>query len=162
MILGVIQDNSTEMKGKFTLLLVLSVAAGCSRDDSKDSIIETADSTKLLSRDKALEKAIWDYYLSIEEDVRMDLGVSEAEIVERVQSMINDGYIKKPVILVVTKDGPRWATVDNYTYKEYMTSNAIISRRYYGTQPDILDSLLMDSIRSNLFDALKVDKVSTE
>jgi hypothetical protein len=89
-------------------LLVLSVAAGCSREDSKGSIIERADSTKLLSRDKGLEKAIWDYYLSIEQDVRTDFGVSEAEIVERVQSMINDGFIKKPMILMITKDGPRW------------------------------------------------------
>jgi hypothetical protein len=143
------------MKGEFTWMLVLAVAAGCSGEDSRESVVQTGDSVKLVSRHKALEKAIWDYYLSIEEDARLDLGVSDAEIVERVQSMIDDGYVRKPVILVITEDGSRWKTVDYRTYKAYMTSNAIVLRRYYGIQPDILDSLLMDSIRSNLLDALK-------
>jgi hypothetical protein len=133
------------MKGEFIFLLVLALAAACSTEDSNGSINHTADSSKLVSRHKALEKAIWDYYLSIEEDVSKDLGISEAETVEHVQSLINDAYVKRPVILVVTEEGPRWTTVDYHTYKEYMTSNAIILRRYYGVQPDILDSLLMDS-----------------
>lgn len=150
------------MKGEFTLLLILAVAAGCSREDSQSNIIQTADSTKLVSRHKALEKIIWDYYLSIEEDVRIDLGGSETEIVERVQALINEGYVKKPVILVITKDGSIWQTVDYHTYKEYMTSHAIISRRYYGLQPNILDSLFIDSIRSNLLEGLKVDSVQAE
>jgi predicted transcriptional regulator len=92
----------------------------------------------------------------------MDLGVSAAETVEHVQSLINDGYVEKPLILVITEDGARWQTVDYYTYKEYMTSNAIVLRSYYGIQPNILDSLFMDSIRSNLLKALKADTLNAE
>lgn len=148
------------MKGAFIIFLVLAVTGGCSKEDSKRATIQTADSLKQVSKHTALEKAIWDYYLSIEKDVRMDLGVSEGEIVERVQSLINDGYVEKPVILVITDDGPRWGTVDYSTYKEYMTSHAIVARRYHGTQPNVLDSSFMDSIRSNLLEALKGDSVN--
>lgn len=150
------------MKCELTLFLVLSVAAGCSREDSQDRISLAADSTNLLSKHRALEKLVWDYYLSIEEGVRRDLGVSEGEIGERVQSMINDGYVERPVILVITEEGPRWVAVDYHTYKEYMTSNAITIRRYYGIQPNVLDSVLMDSIRSNLLEALNADSVNAE
>ena len=89
----------------------------------------------------------------------MDLAVPEAEIVEHVQSMIDEGYVKMPVILVVTEDGPRWEAVSYHTYKEYMRSNDIIVRRIYGKQRNILDSLFMDSIRSNLLEALKGESV---
>jgi predicted transcriptional regulator len=94
--------------------------------------------------------------------VRKDLGVSEGTIVDRVQSMIDDGYVEKPVILVITEEGPRWVAVDYHTYREYMASNAITLRRYNGIQPNILDSVLMDSIRSNLLEALKADSVNAE
>lgn len=87
----------------------------------------------------------------------MDLGVPEAGIVEHVQSLIDEGYVKMPLILVVTEDGPRWEAVNYHTYKEYMRSNDMTVRRLYGTQRNILDSLFMDSIRSNLLEALKGD-----
>lgn len=146
------------MKGAFILSLVLVVTTSCSREGSQGSV-RIADS---VSRHVRLEKLIWDYYVSIEKDVRMDLGVSEAETVERVQSLINDGYVKIPVILVITEEGARWKAVDYSTYKEYMTSNAVPTRRYYGIQPNILDSLLMDSIRSNLLEALEADSVNEQ
>ena len=148
------------MKCLFTYLLLLAVTAGCSREDSPNGIIQTTDSTTQVLSHKALEKLISDYYISIEESVKMDLGVSEAEIVQRVQWMINDGYVQKPVILVITEDGPRWQTVDYPTYKNYIESNAIALRSYYGTQPNILDTVSMDSIRSNLLQALKADSVN--
>lgn len=138
------------------LLLVAVVAGGCSRDDTRNTAIDTADSIKLMiAKHKALERAIHDYYSSIEEDIKNDLGVTAVEIVDRVQLLIDDGFVQKPVILVITESGARWASVDYRTYKEYMTSNAIDVRRYYGKQPDILDSASMDSIRNNLLKALK-------
>jgi hypothetical protein len=147
------------MKCELTFVVLLAFTVGCFREDSERSIAKGADS-KLVSRHEGLEKLISDYYLSIEESVKMDLGVSEAEIVQRVQGMINDGYVQKPVILVITEDGPRWQTVDYPTYKNYMESNAIALRSYHGTQPNILDTVSMDSIRSNLLQALKVDSVN--
>jgi hypothetical protein len=149
------------MKCELTFVVLLAFTAGCFREDSERSIAKGADS-KLVSRHEGLEKLISDYYLSIEESVKMDLGVSEGQIVERVQAMIDEGYVQKPVILVVTEEGPRWRTVDYYTYKEYMASNATELRHYYGTQPNMLDTLLMDSIRSNLLQALQRDSVNAE
>ncbi|HEU5147423.1 MAG TPA: hypothetical protein VFT90_11945 [Chryseosolibacter sp.] len=145
------------MKGGLILLLTIIVASRCSnsREIDHSSISNAGDSIALLtSKYKSLEKAIWEYYTSIEEDVSKDLGVSETEIINRVQAMIDNGYIQKPLILVITEDGPKWAAVDYLTYKEYMTSNAVVLRRFYGTQPDILDTVFMDSIRTSLLKAL--------
>lgn len=144
-------------------MLVVVVTAGCSREDAHRSINDTTDSTRLVTSEyQALEKAISKYYLSIEEEVKKDLGVSEEDIVKHVQSLIDDGYVKTPVILVITEGGARWATVDYSTYKEYMTSNAIVLRRFYGTQPDILDTVFMDSIRNNLLEALQAEDVPSD
>ena len=147
------------MRPGYTLFLLLAVSAACSRDDSESGTKETLDSTKRISTHTDLEKKIWEYYLSIEEDVKLDLGVSEAEIIGRVQALIDEGYVKEPLILVITEDGPLWEAVDYSTYKEYMTSNILISRRFHGTQPNVLDRVFMDSIRSGLLDALKRDSV---
>ena len=55
--------------------------------------MQMSDSAKQLSAHKALENVIRDYYRSIETDVRMDLGVPEAEMIEHVQSLINNGNL---------------------------------------------------------------------
>jgi predicted transcriptional regulator len=114
--------------------------------------MQAIDSARLVSKHTELENLIRRYYISIEEDIKKDLGVSEASIVEHVQSLINNGYVEKPAVLIVTADGPRWVTVDYATYKEFMTDHAIISRRFHGVQPSILDSSFMDSIRSNILE----------
>lgn len=147
------------MKIEYGLFLILTVTGGCSREDSQSSNIQINDSVKLGSRHKELENVIRDYYLSIEDDVKMDLGVSEAEIIERVQSLIDSGYVQRPAILIITGEGPRWVSVDYPTYKEFMTDYAITSRKFHGVQPNILDTLAMDSIRSILLKALKADSV---
>ena len=152
-------EPSKGMKLQFTLLLLLTLIAKCSRQDSYDSINHT-DLTEKVSAYETLEKQIWDYYLSVEEDVKMDLGVSEADIVERVQLLVDDGHVKRPVILVITEDGLRWKSVAYHTYKEYMRSNAVASRRFHGMQPDVLDTVSMDSIRSNLLKTLKLDSIN--
>ena len=135
------------------LLLTTALMSACSREDTQGTS-SVADSTQSITAEHIrLEKAISDYYTSIEQEVLQDLGVSKSNVIDRVQAMIDDGYARKPVILVITDDGPRWATVDYATYKEYMTSNAVVLRRYYGTQPDLLDTVYMDSIRQNLLKA---------
>ena len=137
------------MKRQLALLLVLTVTASCSREDPNDKIYDRADSTQLASKYVEVEEVIWNYYLSIESDMRMDLGVSQANIADHVQALIEEGNVKKPVILALTKNGPRWVTVDYHTYRDYMTSNAIIVRKFYGIQQNILDTLLTDSVRSD-------------
>lgn len=151
------------MKGGFAFLLFAVVTAACFREDTHRSINDTIDSTKLItSKNIAREKAIWKYYALIEEEVKKDLGVSEKDVIERIQSMIDDGYVKKPIILVIAGGGSRWAAVDYSTYKEYMTGNAIVLRRFYGTQPDVLDTVFMASIRNNLLEALKAEGTASE
>src|SRR5688500_5138992 len=124
------------MKTGFTLFVILAVTAQCSRDDSRTSDMQRADSARLISKHRELENVIRDYYFSIEEGVKKDLGDSEAGIIERVQSLINNGYVERPAILIFTDDGPRWVRVDYSTYKEYMTDHAIISRKFHGIQPN--------------------------
>ena len=150
------------MKSEYTLALLLVLAGGCYQGDSQNSTVQINDSTRLVSTQRELEKIIWDYYLSIEKDVKMDLGVSEAEIIERVQSLIDNGYVKKPAIFVITDDGPKWQTVDYSTYKEFMARHAVASRRYHGIQPKLPDSSSMQSIRSNILEALKADSVNRD
>ena len=146
------------MKAEYIFFLILAVTAGCSRD-SRNSRIEMSDVDQVVSTHRELEKLILDYYHSIEEDVKKDLGVSETEVVDRVQSLINEGYVEKPAILIITEAGPTWERVDYATYKEFMTDRASASRRYHGIQPNTGDSLAIDSIRTNLLRALKGDSI---
>lgn len=141
------------------LLLIFLLAAGCLGERSHRDHVQGTGSDKGLSTHKALESAIRQYYRSVEQEVKMDLGVSEAAVTERVQLLIDEGYVKKPVILILTEEGPRWKTVDYATYKELMTDHAIASRKFHGIQPNIIDSISVDSIRVNLLEALREDSL---
>lgn len=142
------------MKIASTLFFLLAITARCSREDSQTVNQQSTDSSNLISRHRELENVIRNYYRSVEEDAKTDLGVSEAEVIEHVQSLIDNGFVKEPLILIVTPAGPKWEIVDYPTYKNLMTDHAIISRKIHGTQP-IIDSLVIDSIRSTLLKALK-------
>ena len=148
-----------EMKMACTLFFAMVAASGCSREDTHNNNMEVANSARLISRHRALENAIHAYYLSIEEDVKKDLGVSDAEVIRRVQSLIDEGYVRKPAILILRRDGAKWETVDYSTYKEFMADHAIISRKFYGIQPSLLDSLFTDSTRHALFDTLRANSL---
>ena len=146
------------MKLASTLLFLLVVTARCSREDSQTGNHQRTESAELISRHREIEDVIRDYYRSVEEDAKGDLGVSEAEIIDHVQSLIENGFVKEPLILIVSPEGPKWEIVDYATYKSLMTDHAITSRRIHGIQP-MIDSLVIDSIRSTLLKALKGDSV---
>lgn len=144
------------------IVLVLLILIACSREDAHNSGVETRDMTKSAVTYRELEKAVREYYILVERDVSRDLGVSEDEISSRVQSLINDGYVKEPVIFVITENGPAWKTVDYLTYKQFMSDHAVASRRYHGVQPNIGDSLVSDSVRSELLKAFKADSLTLD
>ena len=140
-------------KELFALCFTAAVVSGCPSPESRDRAGRGEHAVDLSSYE-ALEKVMRDYFAGVEKEVRMDLGVSEEEVTDRVQFMIDQGYVKEPAVLVITPDGPEWEKVNYATYKTLMKSDAVTSRRYHKIQPQT-DSLKADSIKTDLLKALK-------
>lgn len=109
------------------------------------------------------EKAIWDYYQEVEKQFIRETEATEDQTIEFVQSLIDKGLIYQPTIFIETKKGTEAKTVDYKTYKEFRKDNPIDLKRHYIVSffpRDSLHNLYIDSVRTNILNALKSDSIT--
>lgn len=140
------------------LFLFLTITMACSPGHSDSNAgAEITDSAKLILTREEKEKAIFDYYQSIEREVKNDLGVPKGKIAEHIQSLIDEGHVQKPVIFIDTGHGIELMIVDYMTYKDFSRKDPTDFAKRYELQRKMPDSLFYDSMRSYQVEVRKAD-----
>jgi hypothetical protein len=142
------------------LVFALSLVITCSPespDRSKQSVSQSGDNKQLLTTLGQAEKAIEDYYQSMEKEIKNDLGITEEKLEDHIQSLIHIGHIPQPIIFIDTPEGTEAKTVSYSTYKEFRRKNTIDLNRHYRTNLTSAYSAAYDSIRAILLKAFEAD-----
>ena len=101
------------------------------------------------------ENVIQSYYDSIEREMRKDLGVTEANLNERIQQFIEEGHIAKPLVAYITDKEVRWEEVNYATYKKITALRRANLAAYSDIPAKYRDDIKADSIRANLLKLMK-------
>lgn len=114
------------MKSLVIFVLALLVIDGCSNGDTtsnKSGTSESLSGDSLSIRER--ERLIWRYFQKVEKEVGNDLGISEDTIEARIQLLIDEGHIVKPIVFYVTKNGWVPKALDYKSYKAYREDHPI-------------------------------------
>jgi hypothetical protein len=145
------------MKPLVIFVLALLVIDGCSNDEttsSKSGTSESASGDALSIRER--ERLVWRYFQKVEKEVGNDLGISKDTLEARIQELIDEGHIVKPVVFYITKNGWVPKVLDYKSYKAYREDHPINA-----AVPLVLqsDSASYEALKRDLFKVLGGDSL---
>lgn len=145
------------IKSSFIFLCVLCLVITCSPVKRDENVSRSRGDKELVTTLGQAEKAIEDYYQSIEKEMRNDLGITEEKLKDHIQSLIHAGHLPQPIIFIDAPEGTEAKTVSYSTYKEFRRKNTIDLNRQYRTNLTSAYNAAYDSVRANLLKAFKAD-----
>jgi hypothetical protein len=145
------------MKLLVFFVLALLVFNGCSTDEtaSQSTTSETVTHDTLSILEK--ERLVWRYFQRVEKEVGSDLGISKDTLEARIQKLIDEGHIAKPIVFYVTKNGWEPKALDYKSYKAYRADHPINA-----AVPLVLesDTAAYEDLRNDLRRVLAADSLS--
>jgi hypothetical protein len=145
------------MKSSLIVLCVLFLVITCSPYKRDENVSRSGGNKQLVTTLGQAEKAIDDYYQSMEKEIRNDLGITEEKLEDHIQSLIHAGHLPQPIIFIDAPEGTEAKTVSYSTYKEFRRKNTIDLNRQYRTNLTSAYNAAYDSVHANLLKAFKAD-----
>lgn len=146
------------MKSPVILVLALLLIEGCSKDETTTDRSVTSeplrgDTLSVHERDRLIRR----YFQQVEREVGMDLGISEDTIEARIQQLIDEGHIAKPIVFFRSKNGWVGKALDYKSYKAYREDHPINA-----PMPFVLesDTAAYENLRRDLLKLLDTDSLS--
>ena len=114
------------MKSRVLFFLALLVFDGCSNGETTSSKSRTSESLggETLSIPET-ERLVWRYFQKVEKELENDLGISKDTLEARIQQLIDEGHIVKPIVFYITKNGWVPKALDYKSYKAYREDHPI-------------------------------------
>ena len=96
------------------------------------------------------------YFQKVEKEVGSDLGISKDTLVARIQQLIDEGHIVKPIVFYITKNGWVPKALDYKSYKAYREDHPINA-----AVPLVMesDSASYETLRRQLLEVLAGDSL---
>lgn len=146
------------MRPLVIFVLALLVIDGCSNGETtstKSATSESLNGDSLSIRER--ERLVWRYFQKVEKEVGNDLGISKDTLEARIQQLIDEGHIVKPVVFYVTKNGWVPKELDYKSYKAYREDHPI-----HAAVPLVLqsDSASYEDLKRDLSKILRTDSLS--
>lgn len=145
------------MKSRVLFFLVLFVFAGCSNGETTSGKSRTSESLggEALSIPET-ERLVWRYFQKVEKEVGNDLGISKDTLEARIQQLIDEGHIVKPIVFCITKNGWVPKALDYKSYKAYREDHPINAAVPLALQSD---SASYETLRRELVKVLGGDSL---
>lgn len=145
------------MKSRVLFFLALLVFDGCSNDEATSSKSRASESLggETLSIPET-ERLVWRYFQKVEKEVGSDLGISKDTLEARIQQLIDEGHIVKPIVFCITKNGWVPKALDYKSYKAYREDHPINA-----AVPSVMesDSASYETLRRQLLEVLEGDSL---
>ena len=146
------------MKSLVIFVLALLLIDGCSSDETTTNKSVTSESLRgdtlsVHERDRLIRR----YFQKVEKEVGKDLGISEDTLEARIQQLIDEGHIAKPIVFLRLRKGWVAKGLDYKSYKAYREDHPINAPLPFVLETD---TAAYEELREDLLRLLGTDKLS--